>query len=330
MGRSSGGGSHSSGGFSGGHSSGGFSGGGRSSGSSRPSGGDFSHIGGGGRPHNNFFFGGPGPRGPRDYRDYRDYSGISILTFAIAFLIIISIISTFSSSSNKSSDIPKNTKERTALSGVVNKTDWYDDQIGWVSSKSVLINGLEEFYNKTGIQPYILFVPYSSKYWNNENLNSTVADEYLEEVYNETFSDEGHFILAYFKCQNDSIYEMNGEFRYLSGHSADTIMDSEAISILWGYLDKNYYDTSLSLEEMISNTFSETASAIMSRPTNGWDVLKVIIIIAGIVAIIVIIYFILKDKNKREKEKEEYTKEILNKPLDTFGDDVSEIEKKYK
>ena len=32
----------------------------------------------------------------------------------------------------------------------------------------------------------------------------------------------------------------------------------------------------------------------------------------------------------REKEREEYTKEILDKPLETFGTDTSELEEKYK
>lgn len=52
--------------------------------------------------------------------------------------------------------------------------------------------------------------------------------------------------------------------------------------------------------------------------------------VAGAVAVIFIIYKILKNKNQREKEKEEYTKEILEKPLETFGDDTKDIEDKYK
>jgi competence protein ComGC len=107
-------------------------------------------------------------------------------------------------------------------------------------------------------------------------------------------------------------------------------MDSEAISILWGYFENNYYNTSLSLEKMISNTFEETAESIMSKPTNGWDVVKVLIIIIAIIIVILVIYKIIKNKNSREKEREEYTKEILDKPLETFGIDTSELEKKYE
>ena len=38
---------------------------------------------------------------------------------------------------------------------------------------------------------------------------------------------------------------------------------------------------------------------------------------------------ILAERNQREKEKEEYTKEILDKPLETFGTDTSDLEEKY-
>ena len=336
MGRSSGGGGRSSGGFGGGRSSGGFSGGGRSSGGSfrnHSSSRSFSHSSGFGHGPR------PRPRPPRmgPYIHHRRYgyggygyrSGYATI---IAYLIIIVIVVAYLSyiTNGTSNNIAKSTKERVALSGVANKTEWYNDQLGWISSKSVLVSGLEDFYKQTGIQPYILLVPYSSQYWNGSTINVTAADNYLESVYNSNFSDEAHFIFAYFSCKNDSKAEMEGEFRYLSGYSADTIMDNEAISILWGYFEKNYYDTSLSIEKMISNTFSETANAIMSKPTNFWDFSKIGVVAIVIIVIIVFIYKSKKNKDKREKEKEDYTKEILSKPLETFGNDTSDLEDKYK
>lgn len=352
MGRSGGG--HSSsgrsgGGFSGGHSSGGFSGGGRSSGSY--SSGSHSSRNYSSRGHssswNHSFSSRPGrspifpwghrPIPPRVHRRPHTYVGGygyggGLFTFIVTFIIIIiflSMIMSVSSNTNNN-QIEKSTKERVALSGVVNKTDWYDDQIGWISSKNILISGLEDFYKETGIQPYILFVPYSSDYWNGSTINSTAADNYLEAVYNEKFTDEAHFIFAYFSCKNDTKSEMDGEFRYLSGYSADTIMDNEAINILWGYFEKNYYNTSLSIEKMISNTFSETAKSIMSAPTNFWDFANATAIVIVIIVIVVVIYLTVKSKHKREKEKEKYTEEILSKPLETFGNDTSDLEDKYK
>lgn len=323
------------GGFGGGHSTGGFSGGGRSSRS-------HSSSGGFGRPsrHTGFYNRPPRPGpiygGPHYHRHRPGYSygrsHSSIWSTIIAFFIILMIIviPTIQNTSLNSAKVPKNTTQRVALDGVVSKTDWYEDKIGWITSKNVLITGLEDFYKNTGIQPYVLFVPYSAEYWNGNDINATKADEYLEKVYAEKFEDEAHFIFAYFQCKNNSKSEMDGEFRYLSGYSADTIMDNEAISILWGHFEKNYYNTSLSIEKMISKTFSETAESIMSKPTNGWDFAIILIIVIVIIIMIVFIYKIIKGKHQREKEKEEFTEKILEKPLETFGTDTSELEKKYE
>lgn len=279
---------------------------------------------GGPHYHSHYYGGGP---------YYGGYSSGSIRDVIAVIIVFVIIIMVSIAMSNNSDTIPKNKTERVALSGVVSKTDWYEDKIGWVSSKNTMISGLEDFYKETGVQPYILFVPYSEEYWNGNTIQPTKADAYLEKVYAEKFKDEGHFIFAYFQCRNDSKSEMDGEFRYLSGYSADTIMDNEAINILWGYFEKNYYNTSLSLEKMISNTFSETAKAIMNKPTNGWDFIIILVIAVVIILIIVFIYMIIKSKHKREKEKEEYTEKILEKPLETFGTettDTSELEKKYE
>lgn len=193
-----------------------------------------------------------------------------------------------------------------------------------------MVKGLEHFYNETGVQPYVMLIPYSRDYWNGNSLDLTKADQYLNDVYEMKFKDEGHFIFAYFACRADKESEMEGEIRYLSGYAADTIMDSEALDILEGHYQKNYNDLSLSTEQLIGNTFYETADSIMSKPTNGWDFMKIAIVVVGIVTGIGIIYAIIKTKAKREKEKEEYTKEILDKPLETFGEDTSDLEEKYK
>lgn len=324
MGRiSGGGGGHSSGGFGGGHSSGGFSGGGRSSGSfggghSSNSGYRSSYRSG---YHRTYYYGG-GPRPPRG--PYRRTPLISYVLSAIIILVVVVFMF------RPATKPQQNTTKREPLSGVVSKSDWYMDDLGWVQSKKVMIEGLEDFYNETGIQPYVAFIPYDNEMWNGNDINANKADQYLEKLYADTFKDEGHFIFAYFACSNDSRSEMDGSFRYLSGYSADTIMDNEAISILWGNFEKNYRNTSLSMEKMISKTFTDTAKTIMSKPTNGWDFMKVAVIAICIIAVIVALVMVVKIKAKRAKEKEDFTKDILEKPLETFGDDTSDLEEKYK
>lgn len=315
MGRSSGRG-RSSGGFGGGRSSGGFSGGGRSS-RGGFSGGGFGHRGPRPGPSFGYFhrpmYGGWGPR------YYGNGCGCGGGLTAIIFLIFLIAFIGFPSGCTLIGCIPgctpgyysdytetkyTSSTKREPLEGVVTKTDWYEDQLGWISSESVLIEGLEDFYKQTGIQPYVLLVKYSDDLWNDGNLDPTLADEYLEQVYEEKFSDEGHFIFAYFQCANDSKQEMEGEFRYLSGYSADTIMDNEAIKILWGYFENNYYNTSLTIEEMISKTFSQTAESIMQNSEKNQSKVPMVISIVLIsILVIVVIFALVKNKKKGNNGK---------------------------
>lgn len=309
MGRSGGGSGRSGGGF-GGRSSGGFSGGGRSSGGfsrGSSSGGGFSR---------GFGY----SSGPRYYGGYGSGCGCGggLTTIILLFIILIFVnfsngCSTFSGCiGSNNSVVDKSTRVREKLEGVVTKTDWYEDEIGWVSSERVLIEGLEDFYKETGAQPYVLLVKYSEDFWNGSNLDVKEADKYLNSMYDQKFDDEGHFIFAYFQCKNDSKQEMEGEFRYLSGNSVDTIMDNEAIDIFWGYFQTNYYDTSLTLEEMIANTFSQTAKNIMQnseKEVSKFPMILSIILIS--ILVIVVIYALVKNNSRKKKEKSSKPADII-------------------
>lgn len=337
MGRSGGGGGggRSGGGFSGGRSSGGFSGGGRSSGG----GGGFGGFGRGSSGHSGGGFHGPVfiPRGGRRVFYGRGGGGGGCAPISVFVVVIIAIcaISLFKGILESSSmeETTQNTTQRTALSQQVTKTDWYKDNLNWVSSKQVLIEGLENFYHETGVQPYVLLEPYNDSFWNSDGSgNAEAMDKHLSAIYENTFKDEAHFMFVYFAAENDMKSEMEGEFRYFQGSTVDTIMDAEALKIFWGYFEGNYYDTSLTLETMISDTFTSTGERIMSHPTNFNDVLPtILIIIGGIIAIIAVV-IIIKTAAKRKKEKEEYTKKMMETPLDTFdsGIDTSDIEDKYQ
>lgn len=279
---------------------------------------------------NTFGSSGGGYRSSNRNNNDGNKSNITTIILTVVVVVVFLLV-LFSCVALVSDDEMTNTTERTALVGSVKKTDWYRDDIGWVSSKSVLIEGMEYFYNETGVQPYYLLVPYDKELWKEDVLLAEKADEYLEKFYEDTFDDEAHFLFAYFEAKNDSRSEMEGEFRYYQGYSVDTIMDNEALKIFWGYFEDNYYDTSLTMEEMVSETFTDTADSIMSKPTSIWDFALGLAIIGGIVMVVVSIVAVVKTKARRAKEKEEYTKKILETPLEAFGDEkLSELEEKYK
>lgn len=331
MGRSGGGGGgFSGGGFGGGHSTGGFSGGGRSSGggfSGGGSSGSSHHHGGfygGFRPGGYYGGGGGGFRGGS--------GGSGCLTQLVVFALVLVIIGfVLLPNRGSSSNIPQNTVQRTALAGQVDKSGWYEDGLSWIQDARTLESGLETFYKQTGVQPYVLLIPYDAQYWTNGNINATAADAYLESYYKARFTDEAHFVFAYFETQNDTRSEMDGAFRYLSGYAADTIMDGEALKIFWGYFNQNYYNTSITLERMLANTFASTAERIMSAPTNGWDFAKTGVLVVMVVGVAVCIVIVVKVRAKRKKEHEAYTESVLNTPLDKFGTDEAEkLSKKYE
>ncbi len=203
----------------------------------------------------------------------------------------------------------KSTIDRTPLAGQVHKTGWYEDSLDWVIYESVLIDGLEYFYERTGVQPYVLFVSYDDSYWQGNDIDILAVESYLNDYYESHFTDEGHLLLAYFASKDDSITEMDGSFYYLCGYEADSIMDEEAVDIFWTYLEHYYHNTSYNLEQMIGGTFAHTADVIMgsstSVSTEKWhwqDYSSLLFIIpAVIVGVLVLLILLARTIGKREQ-----------------------------
>ena len=358
-----GGGSHSGGGFSGGGHSGGRAGGGFSSGGSR-SGGGGSFGGRGGSSFGGFGGGsfrssppprrsyGPGPHvppppgyygaPPRHVRSSAPVGrgcgcGTALWTIII-FVFIVYFVMRMAGSFTPGS-VTKSSEKRDKLeSGYVEAVyPCYDDQIGWIGSGSnKLTKAMDSFYDKTGVQPYLVLVPYGtvevSGPYDSDYINRLyeAEDEYLNKLYESIFTDEGHFLVAYFACDHDASYTMDGDFRYITGNSTRTVMDDEALDIFKSYLMKNYNDTSLSVEELFANSFKESGRAIMKGPVH---VRYVVLIICGMIAVIIIICLLISwwKKRKAQKNKEaEDLEKILSTPLETFGDkDLDDLKDKY-
>ena len=308
MGR--GGGSHSGGGHSGGRSFGGRSGG---FGGSRGPGG--SGFGGPG-------FGGPLPGGPHFRGPRRRWGGpvfhwglpgwggsgrrggVGCFSLIILLIVFIGFFSQFTSnnSSSHNSEIAVSRTERTPVSGTSACADWYLDELGFIDHDTNLTDGLKYFYSQTGIQPYVVLLKYDPSIWINGEWNENAAEEYLAQMYNETFSDNGHLIFAYFACENDS-KDMNGTFYLYYGSAAYSIMDAEAETIFWSYFDMNYNNLDLSIAEFIGQTFRQTADNIMHISTGGNNTLATMSVVFAVICVAVIIAGIIVFKKINKKEK---------------------------
>lgn len=324
MGR--GGGSHGGGGHSGGRSFGGRSGGGfggRTPGGGRGPGGPgfggpgFGGPGFGGPPPGGPGWGGPrrrwgGPIFPGGFRGFGGpgrsggCSGCSV--FILLIIVIFAIASVMIPNRNGSqsdTEIAVSRTERTAVTGTVTYGSWYLDELGYIDHDTDLTDGLKYFYSQTGIQPYVMLLQYDESIWPNGNWSETEAEDYLAQVYKDTFSDNGHMILAYFACENDS-EDMDGMFYIYYGSAAYSIMDAEAETIFWSYFDMNYNNLDLSIAEFIGQTFEETADNIMHIESSGNNTLLKAAAIFAVICVVVIVAGIVIAKRAGRKDSEDF------------------------
>lgn len=330
MGRSGGarGGGFRGGGFrGGGRSFGGFSGGGRSGG--RSFGGSF----GGGRSA-----GGPLPGGHRPIRTgpifintgRRYYGGGSyrrgwgpgagiatVVVLVIILMVLFSYIFSVGGASGGSS-IQRSTYEREKLpASAVTETAYYTDEGGWFSNRAQLESGMRQFYEDTGVQPYLYLLE------NGSVTSVSQLTDMAEEMYPQLFTDEGHFLLVF--C-DDGYGSYN--CGYAVGSQAKTVMDDEAIAILADYLDRYYNDYSISEEEIFSKTFADTGERIMTVTKSP---LPVIAVCVAVVVVAVLVFITLKKRREQREREQQRAEKILNTPLEKFGDQaVEDLADKYE
>lgn len=319
-----GGGGHSCGGHSSSRSSGGHhvssgssgrrAGGGGSSYSSRSS------YGGGG-----FYDGGFYPRPPRRSTVIVSHGGnfnavISLIIFVVVLIAAFGGFPSSNSSSTKS--VPKSTQNRERLeSGVGYDNNCIVDNIGWFDNVTKAEKSIKKFYDKTGVQPYIVLNAYDSTL-----LTDTAKEEYAKKWYDEHIKNESTFLYMYF-AEPDTDNDV-GYMAYVNGKQVSSVMDSEAIEIFCAYVDKYWY-SDMSTDDMFTTIFTKTADRIMTKSTTAADVgnnavkvIGVIVVFAGIIVVMVI-----RRKHKAEEAKE--TEKILNTPLN--GDsEADDLLKKYK
>lgn len=319
-----GGGGHSGGGHSSSRSSGGHH---VSSGSSgrRDGGGRSSYSGhssyGGGR----FYGGGFYPRPPRRSTVIVSHGGSfnAVISLIIFVVVLIAAFGGFpSSNSSSTKSVPKSTQNRERLeSGVGYDNNCIVDNIGWFDNVTKTEKSIKKFYDKTGVQPYIVLNAYDSTL-----LTDTAKEEYAKKWYDEHIKNESTFLYMYF-AEPDTDNDV-GYMAYVNGKQVSSVMDSEAIEIFWAYVDKYWY-SDMSTDDMFTTIFTKTADRIMTKSTTAADVgnnavkvIGVIVVFAGIIVVMVI-----RRKHKAEEAKE--TEKILNTPLN--GDsEADDLLKKYK
>lgn len=205
--------------------------------------------------------------------------------------------------------------------GYVTETDYYEDNLGWIDSRTELESGMKSFYKKTGVQPFLYLT-------DTVNGDSTPSDSEMEEfankLYNELFTDEAHLLLVFQE------YNSNGNYfaYYVAGKQAKTVIDKEAADILLDYIDSYYYSDKTE-SEFFSDAFRDTGDRIMDKTINPVVVIAVII---GVIVVVIIVFMIISALIKHKEKETEATERILNTDLGDLADSHSTdtLEDKYK
>ena len=251
----------------------------------------------------------PHRRGYYGYRRNVYTSSSSGLGTLIACLIVFAVvIFSFFMIASDDSDVTSTINREKIENPIPYDNNCIKDELGYVENTSKLSKNLKNFYNKTGIQPYIYLKSYD------ETLTSdSQKDNYAQNWYEQNIDNEDTFLFVYYEDQNPNEI---GYMAYVNGKQVTSVMDSEAVNIFWNYIDRYWTDNSLSTVEVFTKTFNSTANTIMEKSTTSNDIIKIICIIVGIVIVIGGIIYILRMKFKRDKEKAKETVEILKTPLD--------------
>ncbi|WP_205528141.1 TPM domain-containing protein [Suicoccus acidiformans] len=250
-------------------------------------------------------------------------------TWIILLIVLMVISGVFFSSSgysgnnnsqHETNQITTSTVEREPLpAGAVNETAYYTDAAGWVESRSELEQGLKYFYQKTGVQPHVYIATDL-----NGSKTRDMADvrDFAEAKYDELFTDEAHVLLLFYEP-----YESEYKTYYVSGSQAKQVFDDEAGDILLDYIDRNYYNMDLNTSQFFSQSFRQAADRMMEVTQSPWVNVWLVV---GVLAIIIVLFIWWRKRAAQQEAEAKRTEEILSRPIETFGSDVSELEKKYQ
>ena len=280
-------------------------------------------------------------------------------------IVIIVIIIAFNKPTKQSNTVERNGILQTTVAKEKLKTksqlligyDNYTNDIETNKDKRYLNKGLEEFYEKTGVPPYLIIinqedvfkyldeVEYGYVTSESENIRGTIGDtalgNYTQIRYERLFGkSKVHFLVV-------GCITSNGDYKYdyLVGKDAEAIIDIEAWNIFNSCLlafDKDDYTEA----EWIYNVYVNAANNIMEPAVtvsgviwDGLDFIKnsvvVIIVIIGIIFIAVFticaVAMIKSVQRSKKAELESKLSQVLaSTNIGTDEDEeIKKLEEKY-
>ena len=248
--------------------------------------------------------------------------GTAVLVLIVLMAVFMFLANVGSGSSGGTNSVAPSTIEREALpSGAVNETAYFTDEAGWITNDGQLTDGLRHFYNETGVQPHLYI---TEEINGSQRASMAEVETFANDLYDDLFTDEAHLLFVFYEgVPNEYITY------YVTGTQAKQVIDAEAGTILLDYIDRNYYDNSLTDEQFFSRSFKDAADRMMEVTTSPWIP---VLIIAGLAGLAGILFLWWRKRKEQEAIEAKRTADILNTPIDTFGTDspADDLAKKYE
>ena len=186
--------------------------------------------------------------------------------------------------------------------------EWYQDDWGtWITEGSgeeaALIDGLEYFYEKTGVQPYLWITgeDVGKEYQSEGSLEDWAEDKYVD-LFGE---DEGHLLIVFREYPDES-----GDYicTVTPGYNASTVvMDDEAREILLDYIDYYYEKTEYNEGEFFEQALMKAADRMMTKQLSTRAIITIVVVV--IIAAIVIVIIVNVRKKRKIAEAKEKTRQ---------------------
>lgn len=212
--------------------------------------------------------------------------------------------------------IPSSTIEREPIEpGLVNETAYYQDNLGWIKEPQRLEQGLSYFYDKTNVQPFVYITDNIN---GNPNPDPDEIDAFAFELYDELFTDEAHLLLVHF--ENYQQYQYDFSFHTVYGAQAKVLMDNEAESILFGYLDYHYArdPETVSESEFFAEAFKDTADRMMTVTRSPWIP---VFLVVGVAVILLTLFNWWRNALNQRKETSPKTVDAESAPSENDLDE---------
>ncbi len=247
---------------------------------------------------------------------------VTVGVWCIILLILFSMIN--GAFGGTSDQFTKSTVKREKLHlNLSDEAGYYTDACGWIDNRTRLETGLKNFYDNTGILPYVYIIDNVD---GDYDPSTEKLEQFAEETYEELFDDGGHALLVFWD------YSYAYEYVLWLGEDAAELMDTEACDILFDYLDYYYYED-VSDEEFFANAFTDAGERMMQVNATPIGIFTVFAVIAAVLIAVYVLYKRNKARKAKEEERKKRAEEILNSPLEKFGENgdiIDELEKKYE